>query len=178
MNDKNLKLTEENSYQTGSTTPSKNRSGLIALLLAIIIVLGGLVSILSLLNIRLFHEILGARKEKSAVVFMEKTVSASTPATASEAVIPIIGFSGKDISSIDQLYYRIPAGVYISHVEDDSHALKKGILPGDILMKINGAKVTSTTAMNHALASHKTGDTISLTLYRDGKEFTVEIILK
>ena len=46
---------EQDYYQTGSTRPPKNNRGLIAVLLVVIIFLGGIVSALSLLNIRLFR---------------------------------------------------------------------------------------------------------------------------
>ncbi len=48
---------EESYYQTGSTRPPKNRRGLVAFLLGAVIFLGGIVSALGLLNIRLFRQI-------------------------------------------------------------------------------------------------------------------------
>ena len=45
----------ENSYRTGSTKPPKRRSGIIAFLLILTIVLAGAVSLLGMLNIRLFQ---------------------------------------------------------------------------------------------------------------------------
>ena len=45
------------SYQTGRTRPPKSRSGLIAVLLAIVIFLGGIASALGILNIHLFRQI-------------------------------------------------------------------------------------------------------------------------
>ena len=48
---------ENHSYRTGSTRPPKSRRGLITVLLVIIIFLGGIVSALSLLNIKLFWQI-------------------------------------------------------------------------------------------------------------------------
>ena len=48
---------EQDYYQTGSTRPPKNNRGLIAVLLVVIIFLGGIVSALSLLNIRLFRQV-------------------------------------------------------------------------------------------------------------------------
>ena len=48
---------ESCSYQTGRTRPPKSRSGLIAVLLAIVIFLGGIASALGILNIHLFRQI-------------------------------------------------------------------------------------------------------------------------
>ena len=45
----------ENSYRTGSTRPPKRRSGIIAFLLILTIVLAGAVSLLGMMNIRLFQ---------------------------------------------------------------------------------------------------------------------------
>ena len=171
MNEKNV----ENSYQTGRTTPPKSHSGLIAVLLAVIILLGGMVSALSLLNIRLFRA-LEAQPEKSAIRF-QKNAEADIPVSALENSLPVIGFNGKDISSIDQLYYRIPAGVYITNVFPSSPAQVHGIQPGDILLRFNGGKITSTAALTNALSACKPGDVVTLVLYRDGKEFTVNIAL-
>ena len=46
----------EGYYGTGSTTPPKDHGGVIALVLVLFISLGGLISILSLMNIEVFHQ--------------------------------------------------------------------------------------------------------------------------
>jgi len=64
---------ENNSYQTGSTQPPKSYRGLIAALLVIIIFLGGIVSALSLLNVKLFWQINGESDlEDSSVRFAQE----------------------------------------------------------------------------------------------------------
>lgn len=173
MNDKDFNPVQQSSYQTGRTTPPKSHSGLIALLLAIIILLGGMVTVLSLLNIRLFHA-LKEKPEESAIVFAEK-VSATR---GEDAGLTSLGISGKDISSTDQLYFRIPLGVYITDVVSGSEAKAKGIQTGDILLSLNGVKVPNTTALTNTLSGYTAGDTVTLVLHRDGKEFSVDIVLK
>ena len=78
---------EEGYYQTGSTRPPKNYRGIIALLLVVIIFLGGIASALSLLNIRLFKEV--ARQEEAAVSFdagrSQSPEPASVPAETAAA---------------------------------------------------------------------------------------------
>ncbi len=54
-------------YQTGRTVPPKSRGGLIAVLLAVIILLFGIVSILGLMNIHLFRQLMGAEKDGTAL---------------------------------------------------------------------------------------------------------------
>lgn len=58
---------DNQTYQTGQTAPPKSKSGVIAVLLAVIILLGGVISILGLMNIRLFRQLMGAYNEGVAL---------------------------------------------------------------------------------------------------------------
>lgn len=58
---------DNQTYQTGQTEPPKSKSGLIALLLTVIILLGGVISILGLMNIRLFRQLMGVNDESIAL---------------------------------------------------------------------------------------------------------------
>lgn len=48
---------EPQEYRTGSTAPQKSHRGIVALLLVAVIILGGAVSILSIMNIQLFRQL-------------------------------------------------------------------------------------------------------------------------
>ena len=48
---------EESSWQTGSTNPPKSRGGLVAVLLVLVIFLSGIVTVLGILNVKLFREL-------------------------------------------------------------------------------------------------------------------------
>ena len=80
---------EPNCYQTGSTQPRKSRSGIITILIAIVIFLGGIVSVLGLLNIRLFQKVLSSNTGSAPVSFSQSqteptaTYEDATPATVS-----------------------------------------------------------------------------------------------
>ena len=56
-NNKNKDTWDEGVYGTGNTSPPKNHSGIIALLLVLVIFLSGIISLLSFMNIRLFREL-------------------------------------------------------------------------------------------------------------------------
>ena len=58
---------DNKTYQTGHTAPPKSRGGLIALLLGIIILLFGIISVLGLLNIHLFRQLMNAGKDEAAL---------------------------------------------------------------------------------------------------------------
>ena len=66
---------DRDSFETGSTKPPKSRSGLIAALLVAVIILGGVSSILSVMNIRLFRQLEGHDSQSASVSFNENTLS-------------------------------------------------------------------------------------------------------
>ena len=61
---------EESSWQTGSTNPPKNRGGLIAVLLVLVIFLSGIVTVLGILNVKLFQQLkLQEQQEELAISY-------------------------------------------------------------------------------------------------------------
>ena len=62
-------LREQNLYQTGSTRPPKSYGGIIAVLIAAVIFLGGIVSVLGLMNIRIFQQMNRTKQEDTGVQF-------------------------------------------------------------------------------------------------------------
>ena len=91
---------------------------------------------------------------------------------------PALGITGQDISSFDQLYYRLPQGVYITAVSEGSDAAAKGIHPGDILLQLNGQRITGTESLTSALYAYDAGDSVSLVLYRSGRQYNVDVKLE
>ena len=60
---------------------------------------------------------------------------------------------------------------------EGSDAAAKGVQSGDILTAVNGETVTTTYEVNAIKERYAVGDTLTLTLYRDGKTFDVEVTL-
>ncbi len=60
----------------------------------------------------------------------------------------------------------IPAGVYVSAVVSGSTAERAGIQPHDIIIQMDGERVTLHTDLMNRLAAHAAGDEITLTIYR------------
>lgn len=60
----------------------------------------------------------------------------------------------------------IPAGVYVSAVVSGSTAERAGIQPHDIIIQMDGERVTLHTDLTNRLAAHAAGDEITLTIYR------------
>jgi putative serine protease PepD len=56
-------------------------------------------------------------------------------------------------------------------------AAKVGLIPGDVILKIDGVAINSSDELVVAIRSHDVGDVISVTYTRDGKVSTVKITL-
>ncbi|MBE6957599.1 MAG: PDZ domain-containing protein [Ruminococcaceae bacterium] len=85
---------------------------------------------------------------------------------------PALELTGQWVSSFDQIFRRIPAGLYITEAPENSE-----IRAGDILLSVDQARVTSEEELEKALYSHKAGDTVTLTMYRSGSQYTTTITL-
>ena len=88
---------------------------------------------------------------------------------------PYLGLAMQDLSSIDRMYYRLPQGVWITAVDEKSDAAVKGIAPGDLLLAIGDARITSCDALTEALYAYEAGDVATLVIYRSGNQYTVDI---
>ena len=91
---------------------------------------------------------------------------------------PDIGFTGKSITSFDQLYYRFPNGVYITQVDSNSDAAHKGLVSGDILLQFEDTRVSDTETLESLLYSYNAGDTVDIIIYRNGKQYALTITLE
>ena len=74
-------------------------------------------------------------------------------------------------------YYDLPQGLYVESVAEGSDAEKQGIQPGDIVTAVNGRAVTTTHEVNAIKEALSVGDTMTLTVYRDGETFDVTVTL-
>ena len=90
---------------------------------------------------------------------------------------PSLGITGENISSFEHLYYHIPQGVYVAAVEENSNAAAQGIRPGDILLQFDGQRVTDLDTLQRLLFAHNAGDTVSVVLYRNGSQYSVQLTL-
>lgn len=69
-------------------------------------------------------------------------------------------------------------GVYIVNMLRNSPAYKAGVRPGDIIMKINGSKVSTTAEVSNKVKESKVGDSMTLTLRRGDAEIERTVILE
>ncbi len=69
-------------------------------------------------------------------------------------------------------------GVYVSGVSAEGGAAAAGIKKGDVITKVNNAKVTSGLQMSAQIAGFRPGDKVPVTYLRNGKEYNVNVALK
>lgn len=81
--------------------------------------------------------------------------------------------------------YNLPvtAGVYLyssssySAIVSGSPAEKAGLKNKDIITAVNGVKVGASGSLSSLIGEYKPGDTVQLTVIRDGKEIAVNVVL-
>ena len=91
-------------------------------------------------------------------------------------VLPYFGVKIQNSSKAMQ-ELGIPEGVYVTEVVEDSPAYSTGILPGDIIKKLNGKSVETSKAFQDSLMGQTEGAVVPVELLRyNGKEY-VELVL-
>jgi len=72
------------------------------------------------------------------------------------------------------MMYRVQStGVYVSQADSDSV-----LVAGDRIISIDGKEIKNTTEIKSLLDTHKVGDTLSITVSRNGQNTTVRLQLK
>ena len=73
--------------------------------------------------------------------------------------------------------YKINAteGVFVYSVEEGGAGDKAGLKLGDVITKLNDTQITSMEDLSAAKKGFKAGDTVTLTVLRDGKEITTQL---
>ena len=90
---------------------------------------------------------------------------------------PSIGITAAPVTAEAMAMYGLPMGVYVSSVNEGSDALEKGMQVGDIILRVNGVTVASVAEVNTIKDEFSVGDTLTLTVYRDGKDIDLDIVL-
>lgn len=92
-------------------------------------------------------------------------------------------YLGVDIAPMDtylanKLGVDYVQGVAVMKVYDDGSAASSGIQVKDVVTKINGKNVTSTSELREIVGRSKLGETVTVTVMRDGKEKDITVRLK
>lgn len=97
---------------------------------------------------------------------------------------PLLGVQMVDVSSSKLLAYyginidsKITTGVAIVEVQEDSPAEDAGLQKGDVILAIEKDQVEDSATLKSHLYTYQVGDTIHLTISRDGKEKEIQVKL-
>ena len=90
---------------------------------------------------------------------------------------PAIGITGESVSNFYQFYYNLPAGLYITGLDPESDAAKKGIEPGDILVSVADSRIITQEDLSAALTGREVGDTVRVIIYRSGRQYSADLTL-
>lgn len=91
---------------------------------------------------------------------------------------PYLGVAYKMLSRDVALLNNVPQGAYVQDIVLGSPAQKAGIQKGDIIIKIDGQQIGASTAeLSKIVSDKKVGDSISLTIWRNGKTIEVKATL-
>ncbi|AHI11114.1 S1C family serine protease [Lactobacillus helveticus] len=69
-------------------------------------------------------------------------------------------------------------GIYIAFVSRNGSAANAGIKSGDVITKVDGKKVDDVASLHSILYSHKVGDTVNVTVNRNGKDVDMKVKLE
>lgn len=161
-----------NEYRTGGTdlNPFSGlfTAGVLVLAVVTAVLLSGALWLLQ-------AEPLSSQKSLAVLNLSEDTHDPADPLYMEGEVITCtdIGFTCQGISDFCKKLYSLPTGIYVIHVDADTPAAKLGILPGDILVRVNGKPLRTPSALQMALDRCPEGGIVALEFYRKEKTFTV-----
>ena len=88
-----------------------------------------------------------------------------------------ISYQSNSAAAAAQLNLSTDQGVIVMDVPSSGPAADAGIQPGDVITKVGDYELTAQTTFSEALFNYKPGDTIDVTVVRDGKDMTVKVTL-
>ena len=90
---------------------------------------------------------------------------------------PYLGITVSTVTPLDAQRYNMVVGAYVNSVAEGSCAETAGLQTGDIITAVDGEEITTYEELVNAKNSRSAGDTMTLTIYRDGEELTLTVVL-
>lgn len=90
---------------------------------------------------------------------------------------PALGITVYAVNGLETAAPDLPQGLYVESVNQKSDAYAKGLRSGDVIVSFNGKAVTTISQLYTAKSGLKVGDTVQLTVYRNGTYQTFSIAL-
>ena len=90
---------------------------------------------------------------------------------------PTLGLTGETVSAFYQFYYNLPNGMYISEIDSQSDAARKGLEAGDILISVDDTRISNMDELEALLSNYDVGDTVRIVIYRAGRQYSAQLTL-
>lgn len=91
---------------------------------------------------------------------------------------PYIGIAGRDLDETTAKRNNLVVGIYVASVDEYSAAEKAGIKAGDVIVKADGQEIKTMTELNNIKNTHNIGDTMTVTVNRNGQEKEITLTLQ
>lgn len=85
---------------------------------------------------------------------------------------------GVDASLVKEKDLSVNVGVYLDKITENSAADQAGLKEGDVVVAINDNKIKTNADLLGVIAGYRPGETIAITVNRDGSEKTYDVTLK
>ena len=93
----------------------------------------------------------------------------------------VLGVNISDVNARIAADLSLPGieGVYVTHVNEGSSAYEAGLRMGDVIISVNGTRVSSVPELQERVALYRPGDRVSLEYYREGRKHRSDnVVLK
>ena len=92
----------------------------------------------------------------------------------------LLGISIRDVDSklVHEKDLKVNDGVLVDAFPEGSAAKEAGVKEGDVIVKIDNARIGSVPELQEQVAQHRPGDKVRVTVNRAGNEKTIDVILK
>ena len=94
------------------------------------------------------------------------------------------GYIGISMREVDQALVEraglpgsVPRGVFINSVDEDSPAAAAGLLHGDVVLALDEREVNVSNEVQTLIYARDPGDSVSLTILREGETLSIPVIL-
>lgn len=90
-----------------------------------------------------------------------------------------LGITGTELTSdlAKNFGFNQNSGAFVNEVVKDGAADKAGIKPGDIITSVNGKRISSFGELRAKVATQPAGTTLTLGIFRDGKDIKIDVKL-
>jgi 2-alkenal reductase len=92
---------------------------------------------------------------------------------------PVVGINYQevDLQVASALHLDTDSGIVITQVEASSPAARAGLQEKDVILAVNRQKITRDHLFSDAISNYKPGDTVTLTVIRNGQQLQIALLL-